>query len=285
MKCKSVFARRSITMKKSLALVLTLVLIATLCLALTACGNTGSDVARIKEKGTLVVGITLYKPMDWLDEDTGEWTGFDADMANKLGEELGVTVQFVVIKWANKVTELKSNNIDCIWNGMTMTDELDQNIDFSCSYAENRQVAVVKTSDLATYNSVDAIKNAKVAVELKSAGDTQATETLQAATINRVDDQVSALTEVVAGTSDVALIDYTMAKSVVGNGVYEGLSIVDIQTVSFGQEEFAVGVRTGSDLAQEINALFKKMYADGTMQALAQKYGGIVLNDAALARV
>ena len=144
-------------MKKSLALVLTLVLIATLCLALTACGNTGSDVARIKEKGTLVVGITLYKPMDWLDEDTGEWTGFDADMANKLGEELGVTVQFVVIKWANKVTELKSNNIDCIWNGMTMTDELDQNIDFSCSYAENRQVAVVKTSDIATYNSVDVL--------------------------------------------------------------------------------------------------------------------------------
>ena len=131
----------------------------------------------------------------------------------------------------------------------------------------------------------DAIKNAKVAVELKSAGDTQATETLQAATINRVDDQVSALTEVVAGTSDVALIDYTMAKSVVGNGAYEDLSIVDINVVSFGQEEFAVGVRTGSDLAGEINALFKKMYADGSMQELAQKYGGIVLNDTTLAKL
>ena len=272
-------------MKKSLALVLTVVIIATLCFALTACGNTGSDVERIKEKGTLVVGITLYKPMDWLDEETGEWTGFDADMANKLGEELGVTVQFVVIKWANKVAELKSNNIDCIWNGMTISDELDENIDFSCSYAENRQVAVVKTADLANYGTVEAIKNAKVAVELKSAGDTQATQTLQATTINRVDDQVSALTEVVAGTSDVALIDYTMAKSVVGNGAYEDLSIVDINVVSFGQEEFAVGVRTGSDLAAEINALFKKMYADGSMQALAQKYGGIVLNDAALSRV
>jgi len=270
-------------MKKLLALSLTIILAFTLCFSLTACGDSTDDVAYIKEKGTLVVGITLYKPMDWLDEETGEWTGFDADMANKLGEELGVTVQFVVIKWANKVAELKSKNIDCIWNGMTISDELDQNMDFSCSYAENRQVAVVRTQNLAAYSTVDAIKSAKVAVELKSAGDTQATQTLKATTINRVDDQVSALTEVVSGTSDVALIDYTMAKSVVGNGAYESLSIVDVTTVSFGQEEFAVGVRTGSDLAAQINALFKKMYTDGSMQALAQAYGGIVLNDAKLA--
>ena len=271
-------------MKKFLTLLLTLVLAFTACLGLTACNNNESttDVDYIKEKGTLVVGITLYKPMDWLDEETGEWTGFDADMANKLGEQLGVTVQFVVIKWANKVPELNSKNIDCIWNGMTASAELDQNIDFSCSYAENRQVAVVKKADLANYTTIDSIKDAKIAVEQKSAGDTEATNTVKGTNINRVKDQVSALTEVASGTSDVALIDLTMAQSVVGEGSFADLAIVDVNVLSFGLEEFAVGVRTGSNLATEINKLFKTTYQDGSLQALATKYGGIVLNDAKL---
>ena len=269
-------------MKKLITLFLSLVMALGVGIGLTACKPSTSDLDYIKNKGTLVVGVTLYKPMDWLDEDTGEWTGFDADMANMLGEKLGVTVQFVVIKWANKVTELNSNAIDCIWNGMTASEELDKNIDFSCSYAENRQVAVVRKADLATYNSVDTIKGARIAVEQKSAGDTQATETVQGSNINRVKDQVSALTEVASNTSDVALIDLTMAQSVVGSGSFADLAIVDINTVSFGQEEFAVGVRTGSNLADEINALFKTAYADGTMAELATKYGGIALNTAKL---
>ena len=272
-------------MKKLLTLLLTLVLACTACLGLTACNNnqSSSDVEYIKQKGTLVVGVTLYKPMDWLDEETGEWTGFDADMANKLGEKLGVTVQFVVIKWANKVPELNSKNIDCIWNGMTASADLDQNIDFSCSYAENRQVAVVKSTDAQTYISVDALKGANIAVEQESAGDKQATNTVQASNINRVKDQVSALTEVASGNSQVALIDWTMAKSVVGNGSFSDLVIVDPDVVSFGQEEFAVGVRTGSDLAAEINALFKTCYTDGTMTSLAATYNNsIVLNTAKL---
>ncbi|MBQ3493584.1 MAG: transporter substrate-binding domain-containing protein [Clostridia bacterium] len=270
-------------MKKLLTLTLTVLMVLTAIFGLTACQKDPvSDVDYIKNKGTLVVGITLYKPMDWLDEDSGEWIGFDADMANKLGEKLDVTVQFVVIKWANKVAELKSKNIDCIWNGMTATAELDANIDFSCSYAENRQVAVVKTENLNTYNSVNAIKTASIAVEQGSAGDIEATNTVQGTNINRVKDQVGALTEVASGNSQVALIDLTMAQSVVGNGAYAGLSIVDINTVSFGQEEFAVGVRTGSNLAAEINALFKETYTDGTLATLATKYGGIALNTAKL---
>lgn len=273
-------------MKKFLTLLVTLILMVTSVFGLTACNKpdpTTTDVDYIKGKGTLVVGITLYKPMDWLDEETGEWTGFDADMANKLGEKLGVTVQFVVIKWANKVPELKSKNIDCIWNGMTASAELDENIDFSCSYAENRQVAVVKSADVNTYNTIDAIKNAKIAVEQESAGDTQATETVKGTNINRVKDQYTALTEVASGTSDVAMIDWTMAKSVCGNGSYSDLVIVDPEVVSFGQEEFAVGVRTGSNLAGEINALFKETYNNGVMASLVEKYNNaIVLNTAKL---
>ena len=268
-------------MKKILTLLLTAVMTLVCCLGLTACAKK-DDVASIKEKGTLVVGVTVYKPMDWVDEETGEWTGFDAEMANALGEKLNVTVQFVIIKWANKVPELTSGNIDCIWNGMTMSDELDQNIDFSCSYAENRQVAVVRTADLANYTNMNSIKNAKIAVEQGSAGDTTATETVQGTSITRVKDQVGALTEVVSFTSDVALIDLTMAKSVVGNGAYSSLSIVDVNLISFGHEEFAVGVRTGSNLKTEIDNLFKDYYKNGKLAQLATKYGGIALNDTKL---
>lgn len=269
-------------MKKLLTILVTAILALTAVFGIMGCNKDVDDVAYIKEKGTLVVGVTVYPPMDWVDEDSGEWTGFDADIANKLGEKLGVTVQFVIIKWANKVAELNSKNIDCIWNGMTASSDLDENIDFSCSYAENRQVAVVLTENASSYTTLDAIKNAKIAVEQGSAGDIQATETVKATTINKVKDQVTALTEVASGQSQVALIDLTMANSVVGKGSYANLSIVDPDVISFGQEEFAVGVRTGSNLADEINALFKTLYNDGTMLALANAYSGIVLNNAKL---
>lgn len=264
-------------MKKILALVLSLVAVMTACFGLTACGDK-DDVKYIQKKGTLVVGVTVYKPMDWVDEETGEWTGFDADVARMLGEELGVSVQFVIINWKNKTAELNSKNIDCIWNGMTISAELDESMDFSVPYAENRQVAVVKTLKLNDYQTIDSIKNAKIAVEQGSAGDKQATNTVQGTNINRVKDQVTALTEVVAGTSDVAMIDLTMAQSVVGNGIYAGLSIVDVSKVSFGLEEFAVGVRTDSNLKEKIDALYKKLYNSGALQTLATKYGGIALN-------
>ncbi len=268
-------------MKKFLVLLMSL-LLTLACSLSVGCGCNNDDVKYIQEKGTLVVGITVYPPMDYIDEETGEWTGFDAELANMFGEELGVNVQFVIIKWANKVAELNSKNIDCIWNGMTASADLDKNIDFSCSYAENKQVAVVRTSEVANYTSVSAIKNAKIAVEQGSAGDKQATDTVKATTINKVKDQVSALTEVKSGQSDVALIDLTMAKSIVGKGDYTDLVIVDTNLVSFGHEEFAVGVRTDSNLAEELNKFFKKVYNDGTMQRLAEKYGSIALNDAKL---
>lgn len=263
-------------MKRFLALFLSIVAIMTTCFCLTGCEK--DDVKYIQKKGTLVVGVTVYKPMDYIDEETGEWTGFDADVARLLGKELDVSVQFVIINWNNKTAELNSKNIDVIWNGMTKTAKLDKTIDFSVSYAENRQVAVVRTSELSQYTGIDSIKNKSIAVETGSAGDAQATNTVKGTNIVRVKDQVTALTEVASGNSSVAMIDLTMAQSVVGKGSYSNLSIVDVNVLSFGLEEFAVGVRTGSSLKGKIDALYKKLYKNGTLQELADKYGGIALN-------
>lgn len=102
-----------------------------------------SDMAYVKEKGTLVVGMTDFKPMDYKDE-TGEWIGFDADMAKLVAEKLGVEIEFIVIDWNNKIMELDSKNIDVVWNGMTLTDEVTSSMECTNPYVNNAQVVVTK---------------------------------------------------------------------------------------------------------------------------------------------
>ena len=260
-------------MKKIIAIVL-LAVLGLMCFA--SCGAPKTDKEYIQAKGKLVVGITEYPPMDFKDEN-GNWIGFDADMARLAAEELGVEVEFVVIEWKKKTTELQSKNIDLIWNGMTATDELDEALDFSVSYAENKQVVVTTAANAGKYTTIEALKAAKIAVEDASAGDITATETVAATTINRVTNQAAALLEVKAGTSDVAIIDQTMAAGLVGKGDY-----ADLVIISFSREIFAVGCRTGSDMVAFLNEVFKKYYDNGKMAELVEEYGSVVLNDTAL---
>ena len=101
-----------------------------------------SDVAYIQDKGTLIVGITDFAPMDYKDEN-GEWIGFDADMARIVAEKLGVEIKFVEIDWDSKIMELDSKNIDVVWNGMTLTNEVKAAMECSNAYCNNAQVVVV----------------------------------------------------------------------------------------------------------------------------------------------
>ena len=100
------------------------------------------DLAYILDKGTLIVGITDFAPMDYKGED-GEWIGFDADMARIVAEELGVDIEFVEIDWDNKIMELDSKTIDVVWNGMTLTDEVKAAMGCTNAYCNNAQVVVV----------------------------------------------------------------------------------------------------------------------------------------------
>ena len=101
-----------------------------------------SDVAYIQDKGTLVVGITEFEPMDYKD-DNGDWIGFDADMAKLVAEKLGVKIQFVEIDWDTKIMELESKNLDVVWNGMTLADEVTSAMECTNAYCNNAQVVVV----------------------------------------------------------------------------------------------------------------------------------------------
>ena len=226
-----------------------------------------SDLAYVKEKGTLVVGITDFAPMDYKNED-GEWIGFDADMAKFFAGELGVDVEFVEIDWDNKILELDAKSIDCVWNGMTLTDEVKAAMDCSKAYCNNAQLVVVPTEEAQEYQAVESLEGLAFAVEAGSAGEAEVTALGLDCT--PVKAQSDALMEVAAGTSDAAVIDALMAAAMVGPDTgYADLTY----TVSLNSEEYGVGFRKGSDLVAELNAFFVEIYADGTMQDIAATYG------------
>ena len=178
-----------------------------------AADTADSDLAYVQDKGTLVVGITEFEPMDYKDE-SGEWVGFDADMAKAFAKSLGVDAEFVVIDWDNKILELDGKTIDCVWNGMTLTDEVTSAMECTNPYLNNAQVVVVPADKADQYQTEDSIKDLNFAVEAGSAGEAVANEKGLNAT--PVKAQADALMEVAAGTSDAAIIDSLMAAAMVG---------------------------------------------------------------------
>ena len=257
-------------MKKVIAILLCMAMVLTFAACAAKPAESTSDLDYIKGKGTLVVGITDFEPMDYQNE-TGEWIGFDADMAKAFAESLGVKAEFVEIDWDNKIMELDAKTIDCVWNGMTLTDEVTSAMSCSNAYCNNSQVVIVPADKAADYQSAEACKDLSFAVEAGSAGKAEVEKLGYSFT--EVKDQATALMEVAAGTADAAVIDSLMAGAMVGAGTsYENLCF----TVSLNEaegEQYGVGFRKGSDLAQALNDFFAASYQDGSMQACAETYG------------
>ena len=270
-------------MKKFLALLLAFVMV----FALAACGTPAateseapaseapaseepaaeSDMAYVQEKGSLIVGITEFEPMDYQNE-AGEWIGFDADLARAFADSLGVEAVFQVIEWDNKVMELDGKTIDVVWNGMTLTDEVLSAMECSNAYCNNAQVVILPADSAEDYPDAASMSELNFAVESGSAGEAMAIE--NGFSYTPVVDQATAVLEVSSGTCQAAIIDSLMAAAMVG----EGTSYADLTyTISLNSEEYGVGSRKGSDLAAALNEFFVDYYAAGTMQELAETYG------------
>ena len=226
-----------------------------------------SDLAYVQDKGTLVVGMTDFAPMDYRDEN-GEWIGFDADMAKAFAEYLGVEVEFLEINWDNKLMELDAKGVDAIWNGMTITDEVTSGASVSEPYCNNGQVVVLPAGKAAGYQDVDSLSGLNFAVENGSAGAEQL-DALGIAYVAKTT-QADALMEVASGASDACVIDLLMAGAMIG----EGTSYPDLTyTVQLNSEEYGVGFRKGSDLVDAFNAFWQEAYDDGTVMEVATTYG------------
>ena len=247
-------------MKKILALLLCLAMV----FCFVGCGNNDK---------TIVVGYTIYKPMNYEDAN-GKLIGYDTELAQKVFENLGYEVIFQEIVWESKYTDLDSNTIDCIWNGFTCNTADDdgvlrsEKVDFSYNYMENRQVVVVaKDSGIAAATD---LKGKLGVAESGSAGETYA-ESFEEITFKGFTKQTDCLFEVKSGTADFAVVDAQLAKSYAGKGDYENLMIVD--SLSSDVEYYAIGFKKGSELTAKVNEQLEKLGADGTIEELAEKYG------------
>ncbi len=246
-------------MKKIIAILMVLCMM----FAFAGCGN----------DNTIVVGYTIYEPMNYLDKD-GNLIGFDTELAEAVFENLGQKVVFKEIKWENKYTELDTDNIDCIWNGFTCNTTDDDGVaradkvDFSYNYMENLQVVVVKKdSDIKT---ADDLKGKIADAEIGSAGETYAKD-FEDVVFKGATKQTDCLLSVKTGNADFAVLDAQLAKSYCGKGDYENLTIVD--ELSSDVEYYAIGFKKDSELTAKVNAELEKLAEDGTITKLAKKYG------------
>ena len=250
-------------MKKILALLFAVMMMAVL---FTSCG--AAD--------TLVVGYTIYAPMNY-EDDNGNLVGFDTELAQAVGEKIGYTVNFQLLDWKQKYTELNAGNIDCIWNGFTANTSDDdgiarsEKVDFSYNYMRNKQVIVTTAEIAATIVDNTSLADKVGAVEDASAGDSFLTDELKGAVKSAVTSQLTALRELVLGTADFVVVDDQLAKAYVGTGDYKDLVIVE--NVEGTEEFYAIGFKKGSELTAKVNKALEELAADGTIAALAEKYG------------
>lgn len=253
-------------MKKILLVTMLVLIIVVSSVAMVACSSK-DDYKYITGKGTLVCGITLYEPMNYFD-DNGDLVGFDTEFAKAVAEKLGVSAKFQVIEWKSKEIELSSKSIDCIWNGLTVTEDRKENMDFTTPYLKNSQCVVVKSENLSQYTSNASCAGKRASAEDGSAGETAA-EALTSS-VTAVDSQMKALMEVRSGAADFAVVDVTLASTNVGAGDYAGLAIADAVTAQ--PEEYAIGFRKGSSMTEKVNEAIAALIADGTLASLAEKY-------------
>ncbi len=253
-------------MKKMMQL---LALVLSMLLLFTGCQPATTEPATSEKEEKLVIGYTIYEPMNYLD-DAGELTGFDTEFAKAVCEKLGMTPEFVEINWDTKFVTLDADQIDCIWNGMTISDEVKTNCLVSKAYVKNAQVVVMANDKIDQYTTVESLNGLKFAAEAGSAGEQAIKDNGLDANYTPVAAQTDALMAVAAGQADACVIDITMAKASTAPGTsYEGYTYgVELTT-----EEYGIGFRlTDTELQEAVNNAIDELYADGTLTALAEEY-------------
>ena len=257
--------------KKVLCMLMAFVLCA---VSFCSCGSAenASELAQVKENGKLIIGITEFAPLNYKAAD-GSWTGFETEFAQAVCAELGLTPEFQVINWDSKISELNGMTIDCIWNGMTITPEIESNTSISTPYLENKQVVVVKAENADKVGAGKDLTGLSVVAEQGSAGETtvEKENAFKGVKYTAVESQTTALLEVFSGTADAAVIDYIASLGTIGEGTdYANLTAVVYD--EFEGEQYGIAFRKGSDLQTEVNTVITKLVNNGKLAEIAKKY-------------
>lgn len=225
-----------------------------------------SDLEYVKAKGTLVVGITEFAPIQYREGDA--WIGFDAELVTGFADKLGVAVEFVEINWDDKIVLLENGSIDCVWNGMTMTEQLQSAISCTDPYLANGQVAVFRAKEVGLYQTVESCSHALFAVEAGSTGETLLKKLRYR--YKAYDSQLEALRSVSSKQADGTVIDIVMATYY--TGAEHDFPDLDF-SLRLNDEKTCAGFRRDSDLTELANEYLRMAYADGTIERLASQYG------------
>lgn len=218
--------------------------------------------------------------------------GFDIEMAEAVGEVLGIKVEFTEINWDLKVDLLNGNQIDVVWNGFTYSEDRDNGyydadakkqiggVDFTEFYMENRQVAVVKKENASQFTSNASFAGKSGVAEASSAGETVIKDIL-GATPTTATAQLDIFTAVQAGTYDYGVLDATMASEYIvseNGGYHNSLAVVELEGVE--KEYYAVAVKEDSNMVEVLNYAIAKLYKNGKAQEIAKKYAceGVLFN-------
>lgn len=257
--------------KKVLSMILVCIILGMLS---AGCGASHKDWEDIESKGEMIIGVTPNPPMNYQD-DNSNWTlGFDTEFAIAVCEILGVTAKFIEIDWNSKEAELKAKNIDCVWNGMTITEQRAKEMDISTPYMNNRPAIVVRTEDVEKYQSADDLTGVALVAEGGSTLEecVHAQDIFKNATFTPVDKQITGMMEVLAGTSDMTVVDYTLAADqITRGGDFAGLSIID---KNFPSEQYGIAFRKNSPVTLEkVNDAIFQLQQSGKFQEIGEKYG------------
>ncbi len=269
-------------MKKIISVVLAVLMIAGMMTMLASCGK-GSDFEKVQEKGEIVVGYTVYAPMNYYDangdleaDESGEFVGFDTELAKLVAAKLGVNVKFQLIEWGNKYAELSSGAIDCIWNGFTSNSKDDDGIerkdkvDFTYAYLDNAQCVIVRSADAANFTSAASLQGKKAAAETGSAGESYAKTVTDADKVVGKASQMDTFIDLKSGAVDFIVVDVLLADKIVGKGDYANLA--KATAIEIDAEVYSIGCRKDSDLDEKINEALVELLNEGKIEELAAKY-------------
>lgn len=265
---------------------LSVVLAGAMMLSMASCGNDKSDWEYVKEKGVMTIGVTNYPPMNYMD-DNGNWTGFDTEFAQAVGKKLGVEVEFVEISWEAKETELSSKNIDCLWNGMCITEDRKEMWEVTNPYMYNTQAMVMKADKEGEI--MENVAGKKIVAEAGSTGEEKIMGVIDDSKDSTVEvmakdyfansdytgvaSMANALVEVQSGMADVAVVDSVIAQGMIES---EGSSFTDLVINTdnkFGDQYFGIAFRKGSDICEKVNQAIKELTESGELNKIAEKYG------------
>lgn len=246
-----------------------LIALLTLIISTISCEkNIVNDYKYIKSKGVMKIGITEFPPMNYHDAD-GNLIGLDTELAETVCAELGVKPEFVEINWELREKELDLKNIDCIWNGTTLTDR-EKILSITDPYISSKEVLVTKTDRLSEI--CHSLQGDVISVERGSTGERISLFIQDEISIKLADSQLHALYDVETGAADAAVVDYLMIFGGIGEGTPFADLTIDTHPMS-DDEVMVIAFRRGSDLTKKVNKIMEKLKQNGTIKTIAKKYG------------